>query len=96
MEIEGVTEVISFDETSVILRTLCGEMSVEGSDMKIGTLDTDRGVVTLSGRVDAVYYSADTADEKKSGFFGNLWKYHRSCCSGCFCTPLPSGRSSAG
>ena len=74
MEIEGVTEVISFDETSVILRTLCGEMSVEGSDMKIGTLDTDRGVVALSGRVDAVYYSADTADEKKSGFFGKLFR----------------------
>ena len=42
--------------------------------MKIGTLDTDRGVVTLSGRVDAVYYSADTADEKKSGFFGKLFR----------------------
>jgi len=24
--------------------------------------------------VDAVYYSADTADEKKSGFFGKLFR----------------------
>ncbi len=69
MTISGVKEVESFDEFGVILDTCCGELTVEGKDIKIGTLDTERGVVELDGRLDALFYSQDD-DGKKRGFFG--------------------------
>lgn len=73
MSITGVKEVISFDETSVSLKSLCGEMTVEGNDLKVGVLDTDKGVVTLEGRIDTIYYSSDTTEEKH-GFFSKLFR----------------------
>ena len=71
MKIEGVREVDRFDETEVVLRTAGGEMTVEGSELKIGVLDTQKGLVTLSGRIDGVFYSAENTVEKK-GFLGRL------------------------
>lgn len=71
MNILGVKEVESFDEHCVILHTLGGEMTVEGSGIRVGTLDVDRGVVTLSGKIDAVYYSNDQR-EQKHGFLSKL------------------------
>lgn len=71
MNISGVREVESFDEASVILHTQEGEMTVEGKDLRVGTLDVEHGVVMLSGRIDAVYYSNEQG-EKKQGFFGKL------------------------
>ena len=68
MDISGVLEVESFDDVSVILKTDCGELTVEGMGIRIGTLDTDRGVVELDGKVDAVYYSEER-ENKRSGFF---------------------------
>ncbi len=71
MHISGAKEVESFDENCVILHTQGGEMTVEGKDLRVGTLDVEHGVVILSGRIDAVYYSNEQG-EKKQGFFGRL------------------------
>ncbi len=73
MSVSGVKEVESFDENGVILHTFGGEMSIEGREIHIDVLDMERGVVSLSGRIDAVFYS--TEDEKeKNGFFGKLFR----------------------
>ena len=71
MIISGVSEVISFDEESVRLMSLDGEMYIEGEAIKIGVLDTDRGVVTLSGKINGFYYVGEEKNEKK-GFFSRL------------------------
>ena len=73
MSITGVKEVISFDENCVLLKSECGEVSIEGSELHVGTLDTDRGLVTLTGRIDSIFY-ADEKSEQKSGFFGKLFR----------------------
>ena len=73
MTINGVSEVVSFDEQDIHLVTTGGEMFIEGSDMKIDVLDVDKGVVTLNGKIDAIYYSGDDKKEK-SGFFGKLFR----------------------
>lgn len=73
MSISGVKSVESFDEHEIVLQTQGGEMTVEGEGIRIGVLDTDRGVVTLSGRIDAVLYGEEGADEKK-GFFGRMFR----------------------
>ena len=66
MSVTGVTEVISFDEGAVELRTACGELCIEGEGLHIGVLDMERGIVTLEGKsVDGIYYPrADTPEHK--------------------------------
>ena len=71
MSISGVCEVISFDEESVRLVSLEGEIYIEGDDIKIGILDTDRGVVTFTGKINGFYYVSEDKNEKK-GFFSRL------------------------
>ncbi|MBO5415806.1 MAG: sporulation protein YabP [Clostridia bacterium] len=73
MEITGVREVVSFDDVCVVLKTVCGELTAEGKEMKINILDTERGVVTLDGKVDAIFYT-DTTDTPHRGLFGKLLK----------------------
>ena len=69
--IAGVCRVESFDEHSVVLKTDCGDMVVEGEALHVGTLDIARGVVEITGRVCAVYYN--DAAPKKRGWRARLW-----------------------
>ena len=66
MRIEGVTEVISFDEMAVMLKTQCGDMVIEGKDLRIAVLEIDAGIVVLSGTVSGVYYYEPQIKEKRS------------------------------
>ena len=73
VEIRGMTEVISFDEAAVSLKTVCGEMTVEGEGLHIGVLDTERGLVALEGTsIDGIFYLRADGGEKK-GLFGR-WR----------------------
>ena len=71
--IGGVEEVINFDEEGVRLKSVDGEMIVEGSNIKIGTLDTDRGIVSMSGRINGIYFANDPEKQKK-GLFGKIMR----------------------
>ena len=64
ISISGVCEVESFDEQTVVLSTDCGEMTLEGEGLHIGTLDIARGVVEVDGKVSGLYYS-DSAPVKR-------------------------------
>lgn len=68
MSIFGVCEVISFDDEGVRLMSIEGELSVEGEGIKIGVLDIDRGLVTISGKIDGFFYEGEEKN-KKRGFF---------------------------
>ena len=73
MSISGVEEMLEFDETCVRMRSTDGELIVEGSEIKIGTLDTDVGRVSLCGKINGIYYATDSEKEKK-GFLGRLMR----------------------
>lgn len=68
LEICGVEEVMGFDEERVSLRSSEGGLEIEGSGIKIETLDTDSGIVKLSGRVNAIYYESE-GDGRRRGLF---------------------------
>ena len=63
--ISGVEEVISFDENCVVLRTVCGVLSLDGKDMRVVNLNTDAGEISVSGVIDGVIYPENT---QKGGF----------------------------
>lgn len=73
-EIGGVVEVSSFDEETVVLLTVCGELTVEGTGLRVGTLDLARGVVALDGAVTALYYREEAHSHKKGLFWGRSRK----------------------
>ena len=64
--IAGVVEVLSFDEESVVLNTLCGEMTVEGEGLHVGTLDMTKGVLDVDGQISAIYYR-EAAPQRRRG-----------------------------
>ena len=68
MEISGVREVTSFDESGAVMNTVDGELTVEGEGIKIGELTVSGGNVILSGRINAIYYAAEAAEKKRSVF----------------------------
>ncbi len=52
----GVTEVVSFDDTTVILRTGLGTLVIQGRDLQLKTLSLDGGQVAVDGNVAALIY----------------------------------------
>ena len=52
----GVTEVVSFDENSVILRTGLGNLIIQGQELQLKTLTLEGGQVAVEGTVSALIY----------------------------------------
>ena len=70
-DVNGVKEVDRFDDLCVVLKTVCGELTVEGKDLKISVLDTEQGIVSLDGRIDSIYYfDTEYKKDAKKGVFG--------------------------
>ena len=52
----GVTEVVSFEENAVVLRTALGTLVVQGKDLQLKTLSLEGGQVAVEGEVCALIY----------------------------------------
>lgn len=66
-EFEGINEVTGFDDGLVTLDSAEGGISVEGAELKIERFDAETGMLSLTGRIDAViYFSKAPSDKKKS------------------------------
>ena len=72
LDMSGIIEVISFDDISVQLRTQCGELYIEGTELHIHALDTVKGAVSVEGNVVSLLYYDKQADRR--GLFGKLSK----------------------
>lgn len=73
LSLEGIEDVISFDEMSVYLVTGSGNLLVEGSGLHITTLDVTSGKMSIEGFVRAMVYN-DKESTKKGGFFSKVMK----------------------
>ena len=69
IRIEGVTDVISFDEELVDALTDYGALSIEGEEMHIALLDTENGCLALTGKIYGIYYN-DKTPRRRTGLFG--------------------------
>ena len=52
----GVTEVVSFDDGMVMLRTELGRLTVRGTGLRLKTLSTDGGQMAVTGEVSSLSY----------------------------------------
>ena len=73
VEIRGMTEVLSFDESSVSLATTSGSMMIEGRELRVGVLDVKEGTVTVDGHIDSIYYQDSEPNDTSRGLFGRLF-----------------------
>ena len=64
----GVTEVVSFDDTSVILKTHLGTLTVLGDNLLLKTLSTEGGQVVVSGHITSLQYE----EPRPAGFWQRL------------------------
>ena len=56
LTVTGVTEVVSFDEEAVVLKTSLGTLVVHGRQLQLKNLSTNGGQVEVSGSVGALIY----------------------------------------
>ena len=56
LSMTGVTEVISFDDTFVVLKTALGMLTVQGQDLKLKQLTLDGGNVAVDGEISGLSY----------------------------------------
>jgi len=66
----GVTEVVSFDETAVVLKTSLGTLWVQGQELKLKTLSLDGGQVAVDGHISALHYE----EPREGGLWQRLWR----------------------
>ena len=52
----GVTEVVRFEDTLVVLRTELGELMVRGEQLKLQTLSVEGGQMAVEGKISALVY----------------------------------------
>ena len=70
LTVSGVTEIDSFDEAAVCLRTSRGPLTVRGRGLHLQQLSIGGGEVLVDGVVDAIIYEDDAP---AGGFFARLF-----------------------
>ena len=63
LSMTGVSEVVSFDDTAVVLRTDLGTLVIQGQQLQLKTLSLDGGQVVVEGNIAALHY----AEPRSSG-----------------------------
>ncbi len=70
LTMSGVSEVVSFDETCVVLKTSLGLLTVHGQALQLKNLSLEGGQVAVDGTVEALIYQPD----RPSGGLRRLFK----------------------
>lgn len=65
MEINGVTNVGSFNREEVLLETEQGGLVIRGSDLHLRQLHVEKGKLMINGKIDSVKYSDETVDKTR-------------------------------
>ena len=73
--INGVKDVLSFDEHEILLETEQGMMMIKGDELHVNRLTLDKGEVDVDGKIDSFTYS-DVANSgsKNESFFSKLFR----------------------
>ena len=73
--ITGVSDVISFDITEVLLETELGMLMIKGSDLHVNRLTLEKGEIDIEGKIDSLAYSEVTSFQKQGeSLIGRLFK----------------------
>jgi len=72
--VSGVTDVISFDEESVISETELGVIIIRGVNLHVKRINLENGELSVTGEIDGITYENPGAAGKGKSFMGRLFK----------------------
>ena len=73
--INGVKDVLSFDEHEILLETEQGLLMIKGDELHVNRLTLDKGEVDVDGKIDSFTYSDVTnSSNKNESFFSKLFR----------------------
>lgn len=72
--ITGVTEVISFDEESIIADTEMGMMILKGVNLHVSKLNLEDGELVIEGDIDSLEYSDGGFAKGKGSLLSRIFK----------------------
>ncbi|MCD8151575.1 MAG: sporulation protein YabP [Clostridiales bacterium] len=55
--LNGITNILSFDVSEILLETRLGMLMIRGKDLHVNRLTLEKGEVDLSGEIDSLQYS---------------------------------------
>ena len=59
--INGVSDVLSFDVSEILLETDQGMLMIKGNDLHVSRLTLEKGEVDVDGTIDSLVYSSNEA-----------------------------------
>lgn len=62
----GILDVISFDESTIVLDTDMGLLTIKGKDLHVSRLTLEKGEIDMEGHMDSFVYSSNES-YRKSG-----------------------------
>ena len=74
MELTGVKQIDSFDSSEFLLETAQGWMVIQGKDLTLGKLDTERGDVVIRGVIEALSYESNKKGNGKESVISKIFK----------------------
>jgi sporulation protein YabP len=76
MTVSGVIRVENFNESTIVLVTEFGQLTIEGTNLHISKLSLETGDMNIDGDIAGLFYSGDfdSAGKKTSGLFGKIFK----------------------
>ena len=69
--LNGVNDIIGVDDGMILLDTVNGKIRIEGTDLKVESLERIGGVINARGNIKAVYIQG--AIKEKKGAFGKIF-----------------------
>lgn len=74
LSVSGVSDVDSFDDTTVIIFTDMGELTVRGSELHINKLSLEVGELSMEGNISSLTYTDRQPTKNASGFFSKVFR----------------------
>lgn len=74
LEVDGVTNLGSYEEDLLILETVAGVLEIKGSNLHVQQLNIDQGRVVIDGEIGSLIYTDQNLVKKGKGFLSRLMK----------------------
>ena len=72
--IEGVLKLDSFDKSEFLIDTTKGFLHIQGKDLSLGNMDTEKQTLTIEGLINSFSYLDNKEKEQKQSFLKRLFK----------------------
>lgn len=74
LSLSGVLEVVSFKDTDISLKTILGDLSIKGNELKMSKLDVQNGDISVVGNINSFNYTSKKNEKDNESILRRLFK----------------------